>query len=442
MSDRNDYKKDQKKVLIVTALPFRIHGNQSLLRFTRMFLKNNYEVSLFSAGSDDRGEIREKHESLKFFHIPKFSSKWNPLHLYNIIRSENKEGYSSGNHYEKIKSYDILPPFGLHNRKTMVKKWISFIGNFINNILCVLFIVIRHHKKAASANAIIGYEYGYSITAKIISIIYGKTYINKYQGTVLEASKRNLSNAKKYYPSLYYGTNKSDLCIMVNDDSDGEFYARAKGCKNVYLTTHGVGVHDYEDNHCIPNLIKQNKDKFILFNNATGSRWKRTDRILRAMALLPREVLDRILLVTTYFADDKQQLIEFSEKLGLQDQVLFLEKINHIESNAFIRYSDVLIMTNDMTNLGNPAIEALYYGTPVISLDERTMADFVKNDVDGFLIPIHKGMDQEMANVIQRLCTDEVLYSEIKRNVNLNATVFSLEHQQKKEFQQIINIIE
>lgn len=432
-----------KKVIIITALPFRIRGNQSLLRFTRMFLKNEYKVILFTNGNDDRGEITEKHPNLTFVNIPKFSSlkKWNLFKFFKKNSSVNKEQKNTTNHFEQMNSFDIIPPFGAHTNKTMIKKWISFSVGLLDNFCGFFYIVFLFPKHLKEANAIIGYETGMAITAKIISKIFNKKYLNKYQGTVLEATKRNLTLARKYYPSVYYGTNRSDLCIMVNDDTDGEFYARAAGCENVYLTTHGVGVDDYKCNISPPDLIKENSDKFILFNNATGSRWKRPDRILRALSYLPKESLKNILVITTYFADDKDKLIEFCDKLGLNDNVIFLEKINHIESNAFIRYSDALIMTNDISNLGNPTIEALYYGTPVISLDERTLSEFVRNGVDGFLIKINENMDQEMANAINKLYTDKRLYEKIKENVKLNHTVFTLEQQQKKEFQRITEII-
>ena len=433
-----------KNVIIITALPFRIQGNQSLLRFTRMFLNNGYKVMLCTTGNDDRGEIVEKHPNLTFVNVPKFSS----LKKLIPFRSNKKTSVKAElpenmrNHFEDMNSFDILPPFGAHSFKTVIKKWISFGVNLLNNFFGFLYILIRFPRHLMGTRAIVGYETGMAISAKMFSILFNKKYLNKYQGTVLEATKRDLSLAKKYYPSVYYGTNCSDLCIMVNDDSDGEYYAQATGCKNVYLTTHGVGIDDYKNNTTPPDLIAKHNDKFILFNNATGSRWKRPDRILRALACLPKETLKNILVITTYFADDKDKLIEYCNKLGLSDNVLFLEKINHIESNALIRYSDALIMTNDVTNLGNPTIEALYYGTPVISLDERTLNEFVRDGIDGFLIQINEDMDQKMANAIDKMYTDKALYQEMKKNIQLNETVFSLEQQQEKEFQRIIDIIE
>lgn len=433
-----------KTVIIITALPFRIQGNQSLLRFTRMFLNNGYKVILFTTGNDDRGEITEKHPNLTFVNVPKFSSlkKLIPFLTKKKVSKRKEPTENTGNHFEDMNSFDILPPFGSHSTKTIVKKWIGFGVALLNNFFGILYIVIRFPKSLKGAKAIVGYETGMAISAKMLSIIFNTKYINKYQGTVLEATKRNLTTAKKYYPSVYYGTNRSDLCIMVNDDTDGEYYARAAGCENVYLTTHGVGIDDYKNNAAAPDLIAQHRDKFILFNNATGSRWKRPDRILRALACLPKESLKNILVITTYFADDKDKLIEYCNKLGLSANVIFLEKINHIQSNALIQYSDALIMTNDISNLGNPTIEALYYGTPVISLDERTLSEFVRDGVDGYLIKINENMDEEIATAINKMSTDKVLYNEMKKNIQSNKPVFSLGQQQEKEFQRITEIIE
>lgn len=434
-----------KNIVIVTALPFRLQGNQSLLRFTKMFLSRGYKVTLFSTGQDFRGENVYSDPNLTFIKIPTLSiaNKW-ILTFLSKIKTHNKQSPHNilQNHYTTMKSCTIIPPFGVHSKKVMYRKWISFIANILDNIYCLFYITLFFPKTLFYAKAIIGYEYGKALCAKWLSLILRKKYINKYQGTILTAAKRNISDAKKYYPDVYYGTTKSDLCLMVNDGTDGEFYAKHKGCKNIRFAPHGIGANEYKNNTNYPSIIQDNTDKFILLNNASGSRWKRPDRVIRALSKIPPKSLQKILLICTYLGDDRDHLIEYAKSLGLSNNIIFMNNLNHIESNALIQHSDALIMTNDMSNLGNPVLEAIYYGTPVISLDDGSLDGFIHNNLDGYLIPINSKLDEALAKAIETLYLDNSLYNSIKENISLNQKVFSAEHQQEEEFHAILQIID
>ena len=434
-----------KNILIITALPFRTQGNQSLLRFTNMFLSRGYNVTLCSTGSDARGENVYTHPNLNFVRVPTLAKLTKGTWRLSSKDVSNNEGESTNrpvNHYELMKSYDILPPFGSHTKKVMYRKWGSFIQKILDNILCFIYVMLFVFKSASRSTTIIGYESGKALSAKWLSVLLGKIYINKYQGTILKAANRNVADAKKYYPAAYYGMTKSDLCLMVNDGTDGEFYAKLKNCSKITYEPHGVGTKEYEKIISPPDIILDNHDKFILLNNASGSRWKRPDRILRALSKIPQKSLDNILLICTYFADDREQLIEYAATLGISKNVVFLNRINHIESNALVQYCDILIMTNDMSNLGNPVLEAIYYGTPIISLDDRSLDGFVSHGSDCYLVPVRADMDEVMASRIEHLYLNKTAYKKMKNNMASNCSVHTMEHQQEKEFQFILDVLE
>lgn len=432
-----------ENILIITDLPFRKQGNQSLVRFCRMFLNKGYQVTIYTTGKDDLGTLKIEDEAFILRVIPSLQSI--PKLIGGLFRrnSQSKELQNNtrlnveNNHFSTMKSYDILPPFGQHNFKVMLKKWISFLVSYLDNIFFLVYASLFYAKEIRNSDVIVGYEYGKAIAAKFLCIIFRKKYINKYQGTVLKAVSRNLTEAKKYYPHIFYGLTKSDLCIMVNDGTDGKFYAEKKGCKKIYFEPHGIGIADYEVNTVAPEIIVDNSNKFILFNNASRSRWKRVDRVIRALALIPENSRNDILLITSYHADDKDLLIDYTMTLGLEKNVIFLEGLDHIQSNAFIKFSDVVVMTNEMSNLGNPALEAVYYGTPVITLDDGSMDGFLQNGIDSHLITIDETMDQKMANAIELLSKDKAHYDMLKSNIDKSKKVFSLQHQQNKEIKEI-----
>ena len=435
------------KISIITELPFRKQGNQSLIRFSKMFLDRNCHVDIMTSGKDDRGVRVITDTNFRLVNIPKITIFFEYfISLAKRIKTSHPEEKKASpkktiNHFLTMRSDEIIPPFGRHTSKVMIRKWLSFVTNYLDNLFFVFYVLIFHSSKIRESDVIIGYEYGKAIAAKIISILFRKKYVNKYQGTVLKIVKRNITDACRYYPSIYYGLNRSDLCLMVNDGTDGEFYAKHRKCKEVIFEPHGVGIEDYVSNNEVPNVIRENSNKFIFFNNASRSRWKRVDRVIRAMSLLEKECLEDILLITTYHADDKELLIEYTGQLGLEKNVIFLDNLNHVESNAMIQYSDVVIMTNEMSNLGNPVLEAIYYGTPVITLDDGSMEGFLEHEVDGVLIEVSENMDLEMASAIKQLAQDEEYYKDIKYNIKQNRTVHSLKEQQLKEFTHIEKFI-
>jgi glycosyltransferase involved in cell wall biosynthesis len=188
-----------------------------------------------------------------------------------------------------------------------------------------------------------------------------KNILINFQGTILKATNRKKSLAVKYFPHNYFSLNKSDLCLMVNDGTDGNYYAKQRGCDNIFFEPHGVLQYKHDDEKLeILELLKKTK-KFILFNNASGSTWKRPDRIVRGLLKLDKDALNDIVLITTYYGPDREELIKYTKAKGLDKNVIFAEGLNNIQCNYILQNSDVVIMTNDISNLGNPILEAIFY---------------------------------------------------------------------------------
>jgi glycosyltransferase involved in cell wall biosynthesis len=228
---------------------------------------------------------------------------------------------------------------------------------------------------------------------------------------------------------------------MVNDGTDGKYYAKSKGCSNIIFEPHGVLNYE-EGNKIIEESIvdKLKRDqKFVLFNNASGSTWKRTDRIIRALSKVNKKYLENIRLLTTYYAIDKDELIEYTKDVGLEDVVIFLPKITPVECNYIIRKADVVIMANDFSNLGNPILESIYYQTPIISINDGSLDGFVKDGKDAFLIDLNKDFDKNMAKAIEKLYKNPELLKKFKNNLNRDNQVKELSVQQEIEFSAIID---
>lgn len=428
-----------KKVVIITGLPFRKQGNQSLLRFVKMFLDREITVTMFSAGFDPNGEhvisssrfsvkkIRSLEITLTLFLNRKFLKK----------KVENKK---KENIFEKIKSETILPPYGKYSFFTLLNKWLKWSLVILDNILLFFLLNIKFSKVIKEADIIIGYEDNFTLCAKWISLFWRKKYINKFQGTILKATNRDKSLAVKYFPHNYFSLNKSDLCLMVNDGTDGNYYAKQRGCENIFFEPHGVFQYEHNEKKLeILRSLKKNR-KFILFNNASGSTWKRPDRIIRALLRLDENVLENISLITTYYGPDRVELIEYTKAKGLDKNVVFAEKLDNIQCNYILQNSDVVIMTNDISNLGNPVLEAIFYKIPIVSINDESLDGFVTDKEDSLLINLDANFDKNIANAIETLYKDKGYYQNLKRNMNKNNQVKELSVQQAREFNHIKNL--
>lgn len=417
-----------------------------MIRFTNMFLKNGIRLTLFTSGKDSRGENANENSG---FTLQKLS--WLPGEkMYHFIRksferlkSRQRIGNAAptANYFSLIKSEDKIPPFGLHNTVNRVNKWLHFLFVRLDNLLLIPYFLIFHGSKFAKAGLVVGYEVNYTFAAKALARIFFKPYINKFQGVIIKASERDLSVCRKYYPLFYFGINKADLCLMVNDGTDGEYYARQRGCTNILFRPHGINVADYafSDEEMTSTLRKMGvpENKFIVFNNASGSNWKRADRCIRFLAHIPEHIREHITVITTYHADDLESLKAYTASLGLSSNVIFIERANHKESNILIRGSHVVLMTNELSNLGNPVLEAIYYKVPVIATNDGSLDGFIESSKDGILLDLDADFDRRLAEEISRMYTEPAYYEGFRKRIIENNSVKTIDEQQVIEFRHI-----
>lgn len=437
---------NNKKILILTALPFRKYGNQSLYRFVLMLINNNNKVTVLSSGSDKAGEQALENinmDLLRFLSFSNASIYFIGL-LYKTFIRKNKflvdDQINESCYFSKINSFEVFPPYGVHNTKKMLVSWLRFIFLLLENLLLFVYLVMFKPKTIIKADVIISYEVSYAFCSKLIAAFFCKKYINKYQGTILKSCGQNIKDCILFYPTNYFGINKSDLCIMVNDGTDGDWYCRKRGLINIFFEPHGVMFYD-------SSSIKEEKfkeidfKKFVIYNNASAAKWKRPDRVFRFLNLLNKEVLKKIIVVTTYNGYGLSDLKELCKKMNLTENIVFLNNLNQAECNYVLKNSKILLMTNDMSNLGNPVLEAIFYNIPIISIDDNSLFNVLKEEEGAVLITLNENFDKNLATTIEKLVLDYKFYQEKKNQILNNHNVHSLEFQQQKEYKEIIKTL-
>lgn len=426
----------EKEILVLTALPFKKHGNQSLIRFVRMLSNHGYRELLITSGKDSDGENNPESRNVEVIRIP-FCLHELALNIKGK-RQQTLRSSATAEYYGKLKSEDVLPPYGGFNYRTLLSKWLLYLLYIVDNFILLFYLLINKRKLSKKVGLVIGYECGYTLVSRYIAKMLGARYVNKFQGTVLKATDRNLLKAVKYFPYNYFGINSSDLCIMVNDGTDGKYYAEKRGCKNILFEPHGVAEQEYLSAITDARFdLSKYKGKFIIFNNASGSRWKRVDRLIRPLKYIGRETLEKLVILTTYRADDRLELMHFAHDLKVDQYVEFLTDVDHLTSNYLIRNCNILAMTNDMSNLGNPVLEAIFYHTPVISINDGSLDGYLTNGKDSILIDLDRDFDTNLANALTKCVEDPVFYQTLRQEIKNNNSVHTLEYQQNKELAEI-----
>jgi glycosyltransferase involved in cell wall biosynthesis len=70
----------------------------------------------------------------------------------------------------------------------------------------------------------------------------------------------------------------------------------------------------------------------------------------------------------------------------------------------------------DVTNLGNPLLEAMYCGLPIASIDDGSTAELLQDGTNAFLVP-HEKLETELPQKVALLLTDHSVRSRFIQNV-------------------------
>lgn len=87
-------------------------------------------------------------------------------------------------------------------------------------------------------------------------------------------------------------------------------------------------------------------------------------------------------------SDDKERvrLVNLSKRLGIEDNVVFKDKINQQHLASWYNAADVLVMPSQYETFGMVALEAMACGTPVIASNVGGLHHLVVNEETGYLV--------------------------------------------------------
>lgn len=127
--------------------------------------------------------------------------------------------------------------------------------------------------------------------------------------------------------------------------------------------------------------------------------------------------------VTAVFVGEgnlKETLRARFRDVGLEDRVIFTGFLSAPEMAVWYRSARCYVHTAHWEGWGMPMIESLACGCPVVTTDTGCAGDAVRDDIDGFVLPI--GDIEGMRARVQQLLPDSPVYERLSRVAVLEAS--------------------
>jgi N-acetyl-alpha-D-glucosaminyl L-malate synthase BshA len=206
---------------------------------------------------------------------------------------------------------------------------------------------------------------------------------------------------RSYFPITKFSIQKSDGITSVSQDVRRETYDVFRVENEIRVIYNFVNTEIYrpaED----PDAKNQTGGEKRLMHISNFRPVKRVTDCVRILAEVLKETPAHLYMVGD--GPDRPEAHRLARELGLDRQVTFLGKQDHVE-RLFPRMH-VLLMPSEMESFGLGALEAMACGVPPVATRVGGLPELVTNGVDGFLEPVGDIMAQSR-RVIELLTDPE-----------------------------------
>jgi glycosyltransferase involved in cell wall biosynthesis len=222
----------------------------------------------------------------------------------------------------------------------------------------------------------------------------------------------------------------ADLCIMTDDGTEGDFamkHLNSKSFSKMKFWVNGVDnqLLPEEEYHELRERFNPNYDKYIILSVSRLEPWKRVERIMQVVKEAVKEnSYTQLLYIVIGEGSELNKHKEFVKQEGLEDYIIFEGAVKNSEVKKYLNLANFFFSTYDLSNVGNPLLEAIRAHKIIFTLNNGTTSNWIQHKQNGFIYNID---DQ----LIKNMCSDliEICQSEELQNIILNGVK---ETEQKK----------
>lgn len=257
----------------------------------------------------------------------------------------------------------------------------------------------------------------------------GLPTVARFQGTVMHpALDRPLARLRRYEEVLALRL-PADLYVMTDDGTRGdEVLARLNpgSAGRVRFWRNGLDLDllaptSDETRREQRRALGLPGDAFVLLTASRLAAWKRVDRALAALPAIVRAV-PNALLVVVGDGEERANLEHQADALGVRDAVRFVGAVPQEEVAGYMQAGDIFLALADLSNVGNPLLEGMCCGLPIITVDAGDTGDLIRDGETGRLLP--SGDAAGVADAVVTLARDAAA----RRTLGAGARRYAEEH--------------
>ena len=380
---------------------------------------------------------------------PEFFAKngWN-VH-YAVTRDNSKNG---SYHYQEV----ISPEGVVAHRTDMPSCW---LGERLNSrISNILYAKIRGYAAIVKL-AWIGHKV---LKSNHIDVIYGggphgvlaanllkyfcagknKIIVSRFYGTFLvdKFLKKHWAWFSLNWDECLAFKLSTDLIIVTNDGTMGNVAVKMLSPRNISklrFWVNGVNLVNNPDPNPDPDVIEAVTICRLV-------NWKRVDRAITCVGIIVNTF--KVKDFKYHIVGDGAELSSLKKlayELGVEKNVVFHGALKHEEAIKLLLSCNLYISTYDLSNVGNPLLEAIRANKIIFTLNNGDTSAWIKHRENGFIYDINDSTIDDMAHDIVDLLSNPALMDQIKRNIRITEQekLWTWNERMQAEFSEIEKLV-
>jgi glycosyltransferase involved in cell wall biosynthesis len=243
--------------------------------------------------------------------------------------------------------------------------------------------------------------------------------VARYQGTIMHpALTDRLLYIRRYEEALALKT-PADLIIMTDDGTRGdEVLARLNPTprSRVRFWRNGLDLDRLkppgaEQRAAARRELGFGDDDFVMLTASRLATWKRVDRAVRALPKI-RSWAPQARLVVVGDGEERGRLEALARSLRVEDAVRFEGAVPQADVLRYMHAADAFLAIADLSNVGNPLLEAMACGMCIVAVDAGDTRDLIIDQRTGRLVDssnrsgVAKPIEDRLAELLVALAGD------------------------------------
>jgi glycosyltransferase involved in cell wall biosynthesis len=242
--------------------------------------------------------------------------------------------------------------------------------------------------------------------------------ITKLFGTFLYPRINNKIHLLLSYTEVLAFKIPCSLLIILNDGTRGDEVAeRLKvPAERIRFWMDGVNKEMYNPNFDA-GIFKESigipANSKVILSVSRLEKWKGVHRLVNSIPTIISKVND-VAFCICGDGSEREELEKLCEKLGVRNYVKFMGAVDYNKLQNFYNMADIFVSLYDVSNVGNPLLEAMSCGRCIVTLDVGTTNQLIKNRENGIVLEPDK--PKELSNTLVNLLNDDNLRNQMGGN--------------------------